>query len=447
MVVKEQDVFDATLVEKTGFSGKHDLTVELGAAPPNDGSHATFLLMGTGTRDKYPTIECTHEASPPPSPPHAADCDLGPTYELVSSWETGEQARIRLERWDDGRVFTLTWYNEKLEVTTNGHNAMPVGTVIKGGDTVARLKLGLREELHIPTDSDGADVLLFEIILKPASKHNPHIVCHEPWPSPPPARSPPPPRPSPPPTASPPPPSPPPGFAADSETCSLGGEMRYLTSYGGGAVVRFEVEPARWEPGAVVSVDFDSGDLEVLGVTSQVTVVSPITSADAATTFSFELGALKAGQPPSFRFNAKGDDIRASGWRCSTADDAADARARQLPPPPPPGEDLEPSPSPEAYYSYADAVAEQQAKLTDAGPTSHAASALLVGGMLLVLGAMPLVACLVFRRRRGGDDDEPDDGDGGGGGGMDMRPNDAARRAARTATRLPEEVEVAGSEL
>ena len=86
MVVKEQDVFDATLVEKTGFSGKHDLTVELGAAPPNDGSHATFLLMGTGTRDKYPTIECTHEASPPPSPPHAADCDLGPTYELVSSY-------------------------------------------------------------------------------------------------------------------------------------------------------------------------------------------------------------------------------------------------------------------------------------------------------------------------------------------------------------------------
>ena len=85
MVVKEQDVFDATLVKKTGFSGKHDLTVELGAAPPNDGSHATFLLMGTGTRDKYPTIECTHEASPPPSP-HAADCDLGPTYELVSSW-------------------------------------------------------------------------------------------------------------------------------------------------------------------------------------------------------------------------------------------------------------------------------------------------------------------------------------------------------------------------
>ena len=66
--------------------------------------------------------------------------------------------------------------------------------------------------------------------------------------------------------------------------------------------------------------------------------------------------------------------------------------------------------------------------------------------MLLVLGAMPLVACLVFRRRRGGDDDELDDGDGGGGG-MDMRPNDAARRAARTATRLPEEVEVAGSEL
>ena len=114
MVVKEQDVFDATLVKKTGFSGKHDLTVELGAAPPNDGSHATFLLMGTGTRDKYPTIVCTHEASPPPSPPHAADCDLGPTYELVSSWETGEQARIRLERWDDGRVFTLTWYNDWL---------------------------------------------------------------------------------------------------------------------------------------------------------------------------------------------------------------------------------------------------------------------------------------------------------------------------------------------
>ena len=105
--------------------------------------------------------------------------------------------------------------------------------------------------------------------------------------------------------------------------------MRYLTSYGGGAVVRFEVEPARWEPGAVVSVDFDSGDLEVLGVTSQLTVVSPITSADAATTFSFELGALRDGQPPSFRFNAKGGDIRASGWRCSTADDAADARARQ----------------------------------------------------------------------------------------------------------------------
>ena len=81
-----------------------------------------------------------------------------------------------------------------------------------------------------------------------------------------------------------------------------------------------------------------------------------------------------------------------------------------------------------------------------AGCVDFIFSALLVGGMLLVLGAMPLVACLVFRRRRGGDDDEPDDGDGGGGG-MDMRPNDAARRAARTATRLPEEVEVAGSEL
>ena len=49
--------------------------------------------------------------------------------------------------------------------------------------------------------------------------------------------------------------------------------MRYLTSYGGGAVVRFEVEPARWEPGAVVSVE--SAERKVLlsrvsGVTTAV---------------------------------------------------------------------------------------------------------------------------------------------------------------------------------
>ena len=156
---------------------------------------------------------------------------------------------------------------------------MPVGTVIKGGDTVARLKLGLREELHIPTDSDGADVLLFEIILKPASKHNPHIVCHEPWP-PPPARSLPPPRPSPPPLASPPPPSPPPGFAADDKTCSLGGEMRhsFLRRRGGGAL---RGRARAVGAGRRRERRLDSGDLEApeAGVTSQVTVVSPITSA------------------------------------------------------------------------------------------------------------------------------------------------------------------------
>ena len=55
MVVKEQDVFDATLVKKTGFSGKHDLTVELGAAPPNDDA-ITSSPMNQYTSGRPPTV-------------------------------------------------------------------------------------------------------------------------------------------------------------------------------------------------------------------------------------------------------------------------------------------------------------------------------------------------------------------------------------------------------
>ena len=158
-------VFDATLVEKTGFSGaaRPDGRARRGAAErrqprhlPADGHrHARQVPRRSSARTRR---RRRRRRRTPPTATSAADVRA---RELVGGGRAGADPPRALGRRPTASSRS-TWYNEKLEVTTNGHNAMPVGTVIKGGDTVARLKLGLREELRIPTDSDGADVLLFE---------------------------------------------------------------------------------------------------------------------------------------------------------------------------------------------------------------------------------------------------------------------------------------------
>ena len=56
-------------------------------------------MFGKNSNDVSPTIACRGLTQPPPSPPHAEDCMLGPKYSVPRSWGEGAIIQIALDYW------------------------------------------------------------------------------------------------------------------------------------------------------------------------------------------------------------------------------------------------------------------------------------------------------------------------------------------------------------
>ena len=96
--------------------------VEVAVTPMYTG-HEYFSIQGFreggGSHDDMlsPTITCSGGSDvPPPSPPHAADCDMSPeygAYPLGGTREAGSDVTIKLADWEPFRRFTLIYYGQE----------------------------------------------------------------------------------------------------------------------------------------------------------------------------------------------------------------------------------------------------------------------------------------------------------------------------------------------
>ena len=110
---------------------------------------------------KTPTIDCEAEDAlklPPPSPPHAADCDLVPTYTTLNTWlgngktNAGDSVDIRFREWRDAGLVKLQYWGQ-----TGMQVESPVGAVVHGmevvdGATLITLQLGTSCEERVVDD-------------------------------------------------------------------------------------------------------------------------------------------------------------------------------------------------------------------------------------------------------------------------------------------------------
>ena len=202
-MVNVEHAYNVQSVE--GHSRGETVIVALGRTASNP---PQFVIMGTGTQTIRPRIECntiSQNNLPPPSPPHAIDCPLVPTYEALRTWDTGENVQITFQSWRDaGLVRLLYWGHTGLQIEA------PVGatlrsTTVVGSDTLIVLQLGTSCEDRV-VDDDGivvstpgqmtncvphrAETMHVTFNLAPPAVHNPRISCHvhEPPPPPPPGR-------------------------------------------------------------------------------------------------------------------------------------------------------------------------------------------------------------------------------------------------------------------
>ena len=160
-------------------------------------------------------------AAPPPSPPHPADCYLGPEYWVKSRWEDGIEVVVFLNGWETERVVTVSYwdwdlYDAPLQLS-EPVNAELYPSSRPGEASFALTKL---EYLHLCYPGTWGKPCVgnssrpsFGFQVSPPPEHPPKVRCHPQWPpppSPPPSASPsPPPSPEPPPAPPPPPPPPP----------------------------------------------------------------------------------------------------------------------------------------------------------------------------------------------------------------------------------------------
>jgi len=159
-------------------------------------------VIGTGTDNMNPTIKCSGNEEPPPSPPHPMHCLMGPSYHIRRNWGQGEEVELSFRRWIPDQLVRLRYWGQKgLQIsivqTTGNSGTTMVGEPQFDEDsrmTTASLQLG-----------PETPFLYVRLQIIPPAFHPPQIVCHEDW-SPP--TPPPPPRASPPSPRHPPPPSP-----------------------------------------------------------------------------------------------------------------------------------------------------------------------------------------------------------------------------------------------
>jgi len=218
-------VYSATTVHQD----KSSVTVELAGVPAGTNE---FQIMGQGSGSTHLGITCLGIKGPPPSPPHAADCDLSPHYKLTNVWEGGAAVRIEFGQWVVGRTIHLIFWGESTSLVKEPVHAELIGSADTPGGTRISLKLAnpevKLEDVFLDADESSIRDYYISFEINPVVKHLPKIICHELWSPPPPSPapwSPPPPPPSP---TLPPPPSPlpayppPPVVSVGSLSCSHG---------------------------------------------------------------------------------------------------------------------------------------------------------------------------------------------------------------------------------
>lgn len=331
--IRIEKAWEATIIGST----PHSVTLELGVEG-NIAEHSSFGLMGSGSQSLSPHITCRMVAEPPPSPPHASDCKLQPSYTVKNAWEEGEIVELNFARWDAGRVVTLTYWGQHISVG-EVQGALLYDHFPHGADTVVELEL-----LEPRTGIDVTGEVTFQI--SPVARRPPHIICHSTWkpppPSPRPRRPPAPPPPGPPPPL---PPRPSPAVRASTDTCPLGGivSSRPDPSDRSGESVGVVVQLAHWSERARYEVTITGYSVAVLGVPRNALLMGErkLLGGDGSV-FTFELGPDPRGEamagglshggvPPAsargggasdaeFDFVAKGINVQIVALSCTLRD-------------------------------------------------------------------------------------------------------------------------------
>ena len=323
-----------------------DLHVELEVTPS---AGKSFIIAGSGTSNVHPQISCKALDGPPPSPPHAGDCDLGMTYEIKEAYADTATFDIHFKRWSTTRTITVAFWGQRVDVD-GVSNAEMISShyQVSTGNSIAKFLLA-NKPICV---GDGVDsntgaawkqdcdlfTPSFTLHASPIPRRPPHVICHDLWPPPPPPSrpSPPPPVPVPPLVPPPSPPPPPAPLVVAPASCMLGGVARItarLPRQGDHEAVRILVEPDIWKDGYLVDVGFSGREVEVDRL-SHVTLMPTVEMSADATTFSFSLQPDAA----SFTFEAHGMDLKLATLNCR--DNPAEVRATALqsssrsPPPP-----------------------------------------------------------------------------------------------------------------
>ena len=278
-----------------------DLHIELEVTPS---AGKSFIVMGSGSSSIHPQIRCKALEGPPPSPPHASDCDLGMTYEIKEAYADTATFDIHLRKWSTTQTITVAFWGQRIDVDGVSNAEMTYSKYsIATGDSVSKFLLSAKPVCV----GDGVDSITgsawkqdcdtftpsFTFHASPIPRRPPHVICHDPWPPPPPPSSPSPPPPCPAPPAKPgPAPPPPPGpVVLAPASCMLGGVARlaaYLPRRGDHDVVRIVVEPDYWKVGYLVDVGLSGREVEVEHL-AHATLMPAVQMGADATTFSFSL--------------------------------------------------------------------------------------------------------------------------------------------------------------
>ena len=293
--VTVEHVWNADQMHTSAAASASTVVLRLGRTPGS-----TPVIMGQGTVDTSPAIACSTssaQAVPPPSPPHASACPLGPTYETLHSWDSGDNVQITFQDWRDAGLVRLKYWGQTGLQVEGLVGATVSGTTPINGDTLIVLQLGTSCEDRV-VDSQGvvvsqpgqqmncvphrAATMHVTFNLKPPALHNPQISCREGFePPPPPPRSNQAPRSAPldsldggwapifhPP--SPPSPHPPPALTVGTvlrsgPQCSMGATLRVaaLTRGDGKERARIEIAPRAWSEGATVLLGVSGSQFDV----------------------------------------------------------------------------------------------------------------------------------------------------------------------------------------
>lgn len=339
-VIAVDKVYEAMLISSKGDS----IVVELG--PDRHMPLASFLVMGKGTLNTNPEIMCSAEiieALPPPSPPHAIECDLLPKYTVVSAWDTGQSVKVEFRDWSHARKIRIFYRDQVgLKVTTavNGYG-LTMRTIDKGTEMALMLATSCAEavtnEKGDLVQATGNQMNCIDLrpenhfisyVIQPAPYFPPRISCNGDHPPPPP-RPPPPPPPSPPlppPVYHPPPPPPPsPAVVHADMACPLEGRATRLRAYvddQGRLAIRTGILLLGWKPGIVVIIGASGYMLDVMD-TSGATLASAAldeTQANAVLlSFMVDPSSVGLAGGVEFEFTLHGDDATIQSMSCRDA--------------------------------------------------------------------------------------------------------------------------------